>query len=83
MEVKEVMVENIDKVLERGERLDDVLVKSDAMKDSAAQFRNSGRKLSRQMWWQNCKLWAALIAILIVVVIVIFFAVCGGTSCLS
>ena len=43
-------VENIAKVLERGERLDDVLVKSDAMKDSAAQFRNSGRKLSRQMW---------------------------------
>lgn len=83
MEVKEVMVQNIDKVLERGERLDDVLVKSDAMKDSAAQFRNSGRKLRRQMWCQNCKLWAALIAILIVVVIVIFFAVCGGTSCLS
>jgi len=48
--VKNTMSENIDKVLERGERLDDVAAKSESMRDQAAAFRAKGRSLRRQMW---------------------------------
>ena len=48
-DTRQIMSSNIDKVLERGERLEDVMGKSEAMKDTADQFRKKGRELRRKM----------------------------------
>ena len=48
-DTRQIMSNNIDKVLERGERLDDVMDKSEAMKDTADAFRKKGRELRRKM----------------------------------
>ena len=55
-DVKDVMASNIDKVLERGEKLEDVLEKSDQMKDHAMQFKTKGKKLRRMLYCQNIKM---------------------------
>ena len=55
-EVKDVMANNIDKVLERGEKLDDVLEKTDQMKEHALQFKTKGKKLRRMLFCQNIKM---------------------------
>ena len=55
-EVKDVMANNIDKVLERGEKLDDVLEKTDQMKEHALQFKTKGKKLRRMLYCQNIKM---------------------------
>jgi hypothetical protein len=79
--VKATMSENIDKVLERGERLDDVAAKSETMRDQAAAFRAKGRQLRRQLWWQNAKWSAALAAVVLLVAFAVFLAACRGFSC--
>ncbi|KAH7817660.1 synaptobrevin YKT6 [Monocercomonoides exilis] len=44
--VKAVMVENIDKVLERGEKIDDLVERSAALNDSSKQFYKRAKKLN-------------------------------------
>uniref|UniRef100_G1MYD0 V-SNARE coiled-coil homology domain-containing protein n=1 Tax=Meleagris gallopavo TaxID=9103 RepID=G1MYD0_MELGA len=54
-EVIDVMQENITKVIERGERLDDLQDKSESLSDNATAFSNRAKQLRRQMWWRGCK----------------------------
>jgi len=78
-EVKEIMTENIEAVLKRGEKLEDLMVKTERMNDSAYKFRNQSRSLKRAMWWQNVKLWIIIIAVILAVIFFIVWGVCGAT----
>ena len=49
--VRDVMVENIERVLERGERIELLVDKTDGLRDQAARFQASGRALRQKMWW--------------------------------
>uniref|UniRef100_A0A669PQF1 Vesicle associated membrane protein 4 n=1 Tax=Phasianus colchicus TaxID=9054 RepID=A0A669PQF1_PHACC len=71
-EVIDVMQENITKVIERGERLDDLQDKSESLSDNATAFSNRAKQLRRQMWWRGCKMKAiiALVAIVLLLVII-------------
>ena len=70
-------------VLERGERLEDVMDKSEKMKDTADQFRKKGRELRRKMWWQNTKMKIVIAVIVLVVLLLIFFGICRGVTCVT
>ncbi|CAH2311825.1 vesicle-associated membrane 4 [Pelobates cultripes] len=72
-EVIDVMQENITKVIERGERLDELQDKSESLSDNATAFSSRSRQLRRQMWWRECKMKAivAMVIILILLVIII------------
>ncbi|XP_075012850.1 vesicle-associated membrane protein 4 isoform X2 [Calonectris borealis] len=71
-EVIDVMQENITKVIERGERLDDLQDKSESLSDNATAFSNRAKQLRRQMWWRGCKMKAimALVAVILLLVII-------------
>ncbi|XP_010119276.1 PREDICTED: vesicle-associated membrane protein 4, partial [Chlamydotis macqueenii] len=72
-EVIDVMQENITKVIERGERLDDLQDKSESLSDNATAFSNRAKQLRRQMWWRGCKMKAiiALVAVIVLLVIIV------------
>mmetsp|Transcript_9047 Transcript_9047/g.33267 ORF Transcript_9047/g.33267 Transcript_9047/m.33267 type:complete len:217 (-) Transcript_9047:634-1284(-) len=55
-EVKEVMVQNIEKVLDRGEKIELLVDKTDQLQGDAFRFKRRGIQLKRQMWWKNIKL---------------------------
>ncbi|XP_074178466.1 vesicle-associated membrane protein 4 isoform X2 [Rhinolophus sinicus] len=76
-EVIDVMQENITKVIERGERLDELQDKSESLSDNATAFSNRSKQLRRQMWWRGCKIKAimALVAAVLLLVIIILIAV--------
>ncbi|XP_059710670.1 vesicle-associated membrane protein 4 isoform X2 [Haemorhous mexicanus] len=69
-EVIDVMQENITKVIERGERLDDLQDKSDSLSDNAAAFSKRAKHLRRQMWWRDCKM-KAIIALVVVILLLV------------
>ena len=50
------MTENIERVLERGERMDLLVDKTDRLGVGAHDFRVRSRGLKRQMWWKNVSL---------------------------
>lgn len=72
-DVRGIMTKNIESLLERGERLDLLVDKTDRLGGSAQEFRVRSRGLKRQMWWKNIKLMALLgiVSILIILAIVI------------
>jgi hypothetical protein len=51
-EVKEIMMQNIEKVLDRGEKLELLVDKTENLRYQADQFQKSGKALRNKMWWQ-------------------------------
>jgi len=69
--VRDIMTENIERVLERGERIDLLVDKTDRLGGSAHEFRVRSKSLRRQMWWKNVKL-MVLLAVVIVFLVYLF-----------
>ncbi|CAA6671311.1 unnamed protein product [Spirodela intermedia] len=55
-EVKGVMMENIEKVLDRGEKIELLVDKTENLRSQAQDFRQQGTKLRKKMWLQNMKI---------------------------
>ena len=51
--VRGIMSQNIESLLERGERIDLLVDKTDRLGGSAHDFRVRSRGLRRQMWWKS------------------------------
>ncbi|QDS73217.1 hypothetical protein FKW77_003238 [Venturia effusa] len=75
--VREIMTENIERVLERGERIDLLVDKTDRLGGSARDFRVRSRGLRRRMWWKNVKLMAMLTMVVIFLVYLLVGMGCG------
>lgn len=78
--VKNVMVQNIERVLERGEKLEVLVEKSDNLNTSADRFKKTGRQLRSKMWWQNMKMKLLVVILVLVLILVIILIVCFGTG---
>ncbi|XP_031157157.1 vesicle-associated membrane protein 8 isoform X2 [Sander lucioperca] len=74
-EVKVILKDNISKVLERGERLDDLIGKTDDLQASADSFQRTSTRVARKYWWKNIKMMIIIgVIVLIVVILIILFA---------
>jgi vesicle-associated membrane protein 4 len=65
------MRDNINKVAERGERLDSIENKTDNLAISAQGFRRGANRVRKDMWWKDMKMRMCLILRVIIVLIVI------------
>lgn len=54
--VKQIMVQNIEQILARGERIELLVDKTDNMSHQARAFRKRSQALRRRMWYRNVKL---------------------------
>ncbi|XP_057161282.1 vesicle-associated membrane protein 3 isoform X1 [Ursus arctos] len=70
-EVVDIMRVNVDKVLERDQKLSELDDRADALQAGASQFETSAAKLKRKYWWKNCKMWAIGIVVVVVIIIII------------
>ncbi|KAG6495276.1 hypothetical protein ZIOFF_043070 [Zingiber officinale] len=80
-EVKNVMLENINKTMERGEKLNDLQDKATDLQQEAQGFRKQGTKLRKRMWLHNMKIKLVVLAILLILVLIIWVSVCHGFNC--
>jgi len=79
-QVKDVMIKNIDKVLERGEKIELLVDKTEVLDQHAFKFKKASTKLKRAMWWKNAKLTILIILVLLGVIYFILALACGGAS---
>ena len=77
-DVKEQMVENIDKVIMRGERIELLVDKSEELETRAIKFERSSRGLRRGMLWKNAKWGIILFVVLALIVLGIIMGFCGA-----
>ncbi|XP_018361996.1 PREDICTED: synaptobrevin homolog 2-like isoform X2 [Trachymyrmex cornetzi] len=69
-EVADVMRDNVQKVIDRGERLEDLQQASDRLNMAGNEFREAAKRAQRRAWLQNVK--SRIIIISITVTIVLF-----------
>ena len=65
------MRDNINKVSERGARLDSLQDKTDNLAVSAQGFRRGANRVRKQMWWKDMKMRMCLIVGIILLLVVI------------
>lgn len=82
-DVRLVMVENVEAVLRRGEKLEVLVDKAEGLRDQAQTFQRQGQHLRRSLWWQNTKMKVIVVAAVLLLVLTIFLLACfaGGSNC--
>ena len=82
-EVKEIMMDNIEKVLDRGEKIELLVDKTENLRFQADNFHKTGRALRRRMWWQNLKMKLMMGGAVLAIILVLFLIFCfqGGKNC--
>ena len=65
-QVKDIMVQNVEQILNRGERIELLVDKTDNMANQATAFRRGARTVRRQMWWKNTRILALSVVVAIV-----------------
>uniref|UniRef100_A0A3B3V7D3 Si:ch73-234b20.5 n=1 Tax=Poecilia latipinna TaxID=48699 RepID=A0A3B3V7D3_9TELE len=76
-EVKVILKDNINKVLERGDKIDDLIGKTDDLQASADSFQRTSTRVARKYWWKNIKMMIIIGVIVLIVVILIILAATG------
>ncbi len=72
-EITEVMQDNVGRLMERGDRLDDLDERSQRLGMASEEFRSASLRVKKRMWWQNmsAKLAVGGAAGVVVVVLII------------
>lgn len=76
--VKQVMVQNIEKVLENTGQIGILVDKAENLNNRALDFKKKSTQLKRAMWWKNIRIMVALGVALVVILYFIISAACGG-----
>ena len=76
-EATDVMRQNIEAVVGRGEHLELLVDKSDAFTANARAFQKESVGLRRAMWWKNAKMIAVLVSLLLGLALLAGMSMCG------
>ncbi|XP_008651495.1 vesicle-associated membrane protein 724 isoform X2 [Zea mays] len=80
-EVKNIMLDSIEKTLGRGEKLSELQDKTSELHIQAQQFKKQGVKIRRKTWLQNMKIKLVILGILLLLVIIVWVSICQGFDC--
>eukprot|EP01041_Mallomonas_annulata_P001386 gene1386-2667_t len=75
--VKDVMIENIDRILERGEKIELLVDKTELLNQQSFKFVKSTKRLRNTLWYRNVKVYILLVFVLLVMGLIISLLVCG------
>lgn len=71
-EVVGIMRVNVEKVLERDQKLSELDNRADALQQGASQFEQQANRLKRKYWWKNLKMMIILgiigVSLLIIII---------------
>ncbi|XP_055863646.1 synaptobrevin isoform X2 [Biomphalaria glabrata] len=82
-EVVDIMRVNVEKVLDRDQKISQLDDRAEALQAGASQFEASAGKLKRKYWWKNCKMMiilGAIIGIIVIIIIVWVVTSTGGSN---
>ncbi|XP_066359740.1 vesicle-associated membrane protein 721-like [Miscanthus floridulus] len=77
-QVKSIMMENIDKAIDRGIQIDGLVTRTEQLHEGAADFRRDGARLRRKMWYQNMKMKLIVLGIIVALILIIILSICHG-----
>nr|XP_021591016.2 vesicle-associated membrane protein 8 [Ictidomys tridecemlineatus] len=75
--VKNIMTQNVERILARGENLDHLRNKTEDLEATSEHFKTTSQKVARKFWWKNVKM---IVLICVVVFIFILLIVLFSTG---
>ncbi|KXN93169.1 hypothetical protein AN958_00093, partial [Leucoagaricus sp. SymC.cos] len=78
-QAKDIMVQNVEQILSRGERIELLVDKTDAMAGQATAFRRGARSVRRQMWWKNKRVLSLSIFVALLLLWMLIAEFCGAS----
>ncbi|KAI3408776.1 uncharacterized protein J3R85_020066 [Psidium guajava] len=79
-EVKGIMVDNIEKVLDRGERIELLVDKTENLQFQADVFQRQGRQLRRKMWFQNLQMKVMVGGVIVLIIFLLWLIAKWGSK---
>ncbi|CCW70346.1 unnamed protein product [Phytomonas sp. Hart1] len=82
-EVKNLALDNVERVLQRGQKIDDIVQATEDLQFQAQGFQRSSRDLRNQLWWNTVKgklIIGGIAAVFIILVLFTFFSGNSDTS---
>ncbi|XP_078439740.1 vesicle-associated membrane protein 724-like isoform X2 [Wolffia australiana] len=80
-EIKNIMLENVEKAVDRGQKLGDLTEKTTDLRAKAQDFKKTGGQVRRKIWIQTMKLKLCVLVFLLLLVLMVWVAVCQGFNC--
>eukprot|EP00929_Paragymnodinium_shiwhaense_P099352 TRINITY_DN60989_c0_g1_i1.p1 TRINITY_DN60989_c0_g1~~TRINITY_DN60989_c0_g1_i1.p1 ORF type:complete len:266 (+),score=61.32 TRINITY_DN60989_c0_g1_i1:61-858(+) len=77
--INDTLTEGIEKILERSEKIELLVEKSQVLMNDSVSFRTAARDVHRQAWWRNAKMIACLVFAIILVILILLVGTCGIT----
>lgn len=73
-EVTHLLKENVEKVVQRGDKIDDLQTRSEELQIGATHFNRRANQVRRKMCWQNCKM-TLIIAFVVFIIIAVIITI--------
>ena len=72
-------------MLERGERIELLVDKTDELRFQAEKFQKQGKQLRQKMWWNNTRMIITVVMCILLLAVVVFLLACfaGGNNCIQ
>jgi vesicle-associated membrane protein 7 len=78
--VKDTMIKNIDRVLERGEKIELLVEKVEQMDNHALKFEKKSKEVKRRFQWKNIRLTLFIVVLILVIAYVLLMVFCHGAT---
>uniref|UniRef100_F6YR57 Vesicle-associated membrane protein 8 n=1 Tax=Equus caballus TaxID=9796 RepID=F6YR57_HORSE len=73
--VKNIMTQNVERILARGENLDHLRNKTEDLEATSEHFKTTSQKVARKFWWKNVKMIVLIcVIVFIIVLLIVLFA---------
>ena len=69
--IKVDMKKNINKMVENVDDVQELQGKSDALRNSTAEYQKNAVEIKQITWWQNFKLWLILAGVILILILLI------------
>ncbi|KAJ3315370.1 hypothetical protein HDU76_002222 [Blyttiomyces sp. JEL0837] len=79
-EVVNIMNDNINKVMQRGEQLETLQNKTEDLQNSSLQFKKGANQVRKEMWWKDMKMKLILGGIVLAILIIIIVSIVVSTQ---
>ena len=79
-ETSELMVDNLDALMERGERLELLTVRAGELEEGALRFKRSSGALKERLWWANTRLSLLTCGVAASACYLLISSACGGLT---
>ncbi|KAI5951756.1 hypothetical protein KGF54_004831 [Candida jiufengensis] len=73
-EVRQLMLENINKLLNRGDKINSLVDQTDRLNTSSSLFQKKAQQIKRRMWFHKAKFIVSIVVGILLIILYIFFS---------